>query len=91
MQLLQNLNMADKSLQNLIKKSDSLTMKVTTKISGKTKEQFVNDCIGKEKLECNMAKHIIEVYYQIVPQIPRSEYMEFSEIKKYINDNIKLK
>lgn len=83
--------MAEKSLQNLLKKSDALTMKVTTKISGKTKQQFVNDCITKEKLECNMAKHIIEVYYQVIPSIPNVQYMDFPEIKKYINENIKFK
>lgn len=81
--------MADKSLQNLMKKSDLLAMKVTTKITGRTKDQFVNDCVNKEKLECNMAKHIIEVYYQIIPLIPNVQYMDFHEIKKYINDKIK--
>ena len=81
--------MADKSLQNLMKKSDLLAMKVTTKITGRTKDQFVNDCEKKEKLECNMAKHIIEVYYQIIPLIPNVQYMDFHEIKKYINDKIK--
>lgn len=64
-------------------------MKVTTKITGRTKDQFVNDCVNKEKLECNMAKHIIEVYYQIIPLIPNVQYMDFHEIKKYINDKIK--
>ena len=72
-----------------MKKSDLLAMKVTTKITGRTKDQFVNDCVNKEKLECNMAKHIIEVYYQIIPLIPNVQYMDFHEIKKYINDKIK--
>jgi len=83
--------MAGKSLQKLIIKSESLNMKVTTKISGKTKEFFVNDCVEKEKLECNMGRHIIEVYYQLIEKIPNSKYMDFNEIKRYVNENIKLR
>lgn len=83
--------MAEKSLQNLLKKKETFAMKVTTKICGSTKEKFVNDCIEKEKLECNLAKHIIEVYYQIIPEIPNHQYMDLIEIKKYINENIKFK
>lgn len=83
--------MAEKSLQNLLKKKDEFAMKVTTKICGSTKEKFVEDCINKECLETNAAKSILDIYYTIVPLIPNHKYMEFIEIKRYINDNIKFK
>ena len=83
--------MAEKSLQNLLKKKELFAMKVTTKIVGTTKESFVNDCINKEVLETNAAKSIFDIYYTIVPLIPNHEYMDFVKIKQYINDNIKLK
>jgi hypothetical protein len=83
--------MAEKSLQNLLKKKEEFAMKVTTKICGSTKELFVQDCINKECLETNAAKSIFDIYYQIIPQIPNYEFMEFVEIKKYITDHIKFK
>ncbi len=83
--------MAEKSLQNLIKKKEQFAMKVTTKICGNTKEMFVADCVERECLETNAAKSIFDIYYQIVPMIPNYQSMEFIEIKKYIKENIKFK
>lgn len=83
--------MAEKSIENLLRKKEDLAMKVTTRISGYAKEGFINDCISKDCLETNAAKSIIEIYYQILPMIPNHKYMEFIEIKKYIKDNIKFK
>jgi len=89
--LLQNITMAEKSLQNLIKKKEAFAMKVTTKICGTTKELFVKDCVDKDCLETNAAKSILDIYYTIAPLIPNNQYMEFIEIKRYITENIKFK
>lgn len=83
--------MAEKTKENLLKKKELFAMKVTTKICGLAKDNFVNDCIEKDCLETNAAKSIIEIYYQIVPLIPNHQYMEFIEIKRYINDHITFK
>ena len=54
------------------------------------KDDFINDCINKEMIESQVGRNILEIYYKIIiPQIPNNKYMEFVEIKKYINDKIK--
>lgn len=83
--------MAGKAKENLLKKKELFAMKVTTKICGTTKDSFVSDCVEKDCLETNAAKSIIDIYYQIVPLIPNHQYMEFIEIKRYINEHIAFK
>lgn len=82
--------MAEKSIENLLKKKSDMAMKVTTRICGYAKDGFINDCVNKEALESHVAKNIIEIYYQIINNIPNNKYMEFVEIKRYIKDNLKL-
>lgn len=83
--------MAEASINKLLQKRELLAMKVTTKICGKTKYLFVEDCINKDLLETDLAKHIIDTYYMIVSDIPNNQYLECSRIKDYIKNNITFK
>ena len=67
-----------------------MAMKVTTKIAGKTKDNFIKDCVNKDRLEGEVGKMALDVYYSIDDFVPNNTYMEFPEIKKYIIDKNKL-
>lgn len=64
-------------------------MKVTTKITGTTKEKFVKNCVKRDGLEVDIARGVMDVYYAVVEVIPNYEYMDAVEIKRYIIDRIK--
>ena len=65
--------------------------RVTTFLTGTTKNDYLSDCINKEMLESQVSRNILEIYYKIIiPQIPNNKYMEFVEIKKYLTKKIKL-
>lgn len=87
----QKIYLREKSLKRLLLKKDDLNMRVTTKISGKTKERFLEDCEKKEGVECETAKSILDIHYAIIDFVPNHAFMEFSAIKKYLIEKIKLK
>ena len=81
-----------KKFELLNKKKEKHQVKITTYISGSVKNSLIDDCSIKKKSESQTARSILDIYYkEILPLIPRHEYMDFVKIKQYINKNIKFK
>lgn len=78
-----------KNSDKLSKKKEGFLMKVTTRIRGTVKKKFIEDCETKEILESQLSREIIDIYYKVVENIPRYEYMDMPEVKKYISERIK--
>ena len=77
-------------IETLNDKKKNYKTKVTTYLTSRVKDDFLNDCINKELIESQVSRNILEIYYKIIiPQIPNNKYMEFVEIKKYLSDKIK--
>lgn len=58
--------------------------KVTTRLSGKIKDNFFTDAIQREVPENELARKIFDIYYSIIEINPKLRGKEFSEIKKEI-------
>lgn len=74
----------------LKRKKESYLVKITTRLTGSTKNVFLDDCIRREFSEAEMARFIIGVYYSVIDVYPDLGGKEQSEIKKFIIDRIKL-
>lgn len=61
-----------------------------TIISGLNKQYFLRDCLIRDFQHGKMLRHIVDVYYSIMSNRPDMEGKEMDEIKKLINDKIKL-
>jgi hypothetical protein len=75
---------------NLEKKSNSFQIKITTRVNGRLKNHFMDDCKKRLLNESKTALNIIDIYYTIIEIEPMLKGKEFSEIKKYLIDRIKL-
>lgn len=58
--------------------------RVTTRIKGSDKNKFLDDCIQRGKAESDVARSIINIYYDIIDSDPALKGKEFDEIKKNI-------
>ena len=84
-----NLNPDD--LLNFLKsKKERHSIRVTTRIKGELKNQFLSDCITRQSNESKMAHTALGVYYVIIEQYPEVARMEMTDIKKYINGKMRL-
>lgn len=68
----------------LKKKKESYSVRVTTYTKGFTKNRFLDDCIRREFNESKMAAHVLETYYAVLELRPEISAKEPSEIKKFI-------
>lgn len=83
----------------LIKKREFFNIKVGTRlvgselssrIQGELKNRFIDDCIKRNTNEAKLLRHIIDIYYSLIPENSTYSDKEPNEIKKYIINNIKL-
>lgn len=77
-------------IAHLERKLTFFQIRVTTRITGETKNKFLNDCLKREKNESQVAAHIFETYYSAVTKVPGLIDKEPNQIQKYIIDKIKL-
>ena len=59
-------------------------------LRGALKNHFIKDCYIRDWQQGRLLHHIVDVYYSIMSNRPDMQGKEMSEIKKYINDKIKL-
>lgn len=60
------------------------TVKVTSYISGNTKNRFLNDCIIRGVTESDLTKEIIKLHYAVLDSHNIVEAKEFCELLKII-------
>lgn len=58
----------------------SYLVRVTTFIKGKTKNDFIEDCLLRSNGESQNAKHIIQLHYQLIEKMPQLKGKEFSDM-----------
>lgn len=82
-------NVCEKRI-NIRKVKESL--KVTSNLRGINKQMFLDDCTrrGFTSYYGKMLTHIIDTYYSIMSNRPDIQGKEMVDIKKYINERIKL-
>lgn len=66
-------------------------IRVTTRISGVSKNKFMVDLLKKGVTESILAKEIINIHYALIEEEPKLKELDFVELKKYLIDKIKLK
>lgn len=86
--------MAKKTLRDshallLVKKNCYMT-RISGYVKGSNKNFFIDDTIKRGVTESQMVQHIVDVYYSIVTNIPDVKGKEMDELKKIINERIKL-
>jgi hypothetical protein len=85
-------SLTDKRKAILSYKKEVYKVRVTTYLQSQTKNNFLNDCINKRKIEASTAKEIIEIHYAIMDVLPASaSTLDFKALKQYLIDKIKLK
>ncbi|MBL7931099.1 MAG: hypothetical protein JNL60_04335 [Bacteroidia bacterium] len=73
----------------LVDKKKNFGVRVTTHISGFTKNRFLDDCIKRDFNESKLAKTIFDTYYAVIEQHPELREKEPDEIKRFILRNLK--
>ena len=85
-------SLTDKRKMVLNHKKDIYRIRVTTYLQSELKNNFLNDCINKNKIEACAAKEIIEIHYAILNELPKTiSTLDFKELKKQLVELIKLK
>jgi hypothetical protein len=85
-------SLTDKREAVLNYKKEVYKVRVTTYLQSTLKDDFLEDCINKRKIEASTAKNIIEIHYAMMDELPPSvTTLEFKALKKYLVDKIKLK
>jgi len=59
-------------------------------LGGLNEDYFLKDCLIRDFQHGKMLRHIVDVYYSIMSNRPDMEGKEMDEIKRIINDKIKL-
>lgn len=78
-----------KNLDYQLRKKDLFQIKITTRISGETKNHFMNDLIKRGITEADLARDIIDIYYNTLKHSGNLIDKEIPEIKNYIVEKIK--
>lgn len=59
-------------------------------LRGNLKNEFINDCIKRGKNESKVGANAIAVYYSIIKLFPELEGKEFSDVKAFIMERIRV-
>ena len=76
--------------EHLKEKKEKFLVRVTTQITGNLKNEFIEDCLLRERHESAMAKDVFDVYYTIIKENPTLKGKEIKEIKTYIIGKLRL-
>lgn len=71
-------------------KKQDFCVKVTTRIRGKLKNEFMNDVIHRDSMESKVSRSILEIYYSIMNERPDLKAKEFNEIKTEVLKRMRL-
>jgi hypothetical protein len=66
-------------------------VRLTCYISGKKKNIFMVDQLKRDIGEGELVKNILDIHYSILEEVPEMKYKEFTELKKYLINKVKLK
>lgn len=80
----------DKTTNNQIEKAKCFKAKVTTYIAGRLKNAFFEDCLKRGDKEANITRQILDLHYGIIAEFPELKEKEFSAIKQWIIERIKI-
>jgi len=79
-----------KNLDYQLTKKNQFKIRITTFVQGDLKNSFMNDCIKRGITEADMARDIIQTYYDVIRLQGFLAEKEIPEIKNWIVKNIKL-
>jgi hypothetical protein len=72
--------MSDKTDKKQQLKKLSYNIRITTFVKGKTKNDFLEDCLHRSNGESQNAKQIINLHYLIIEKYPSLRGKEFKDI-----------
>lgn len=78
------------SEDDIREKMKGYCVRITSRVKGKDKNYLMLDAIKRANFEAQIIREIIHIHYSIVELKPELKGKEFTEIKKYILDKIKL-
>jgi len=81
--------MPEKRDLHLNEKIKNVSVRITTRASGSTKNYFIQDCINRDISESKVNNNILKIYYDVTNSSPIFKGKEFSEIKKILLDKLK--
>jgi len=79
-----------KNLDFQVSKKEKFRIRASTYIQGDLKNYFMDDCIKRGITEADLLRDILEIYYSTIRMKPYLFEKEMTEVKKFINDRIKL-
>lgn len=87
--VLHNLQLKKLSMQIIVKTRvdepcNSSSPQLKTSLMGKTKNDFIDDCILRGVTEAEVLRNIIKLHYEIINSLPHLRGKEFEEIKMII-------
>jgi hypothetical protein len=68
----------------------SFGVRLTCYVSGAKKNRFMLDQLKRDLGEGELIKNIMDIHYSIIEELPAYKDKEFSELKKYLIDKIKI-
>lgn len=68
----------------------SFGVRLTCYVSGAKKNRFMLDQLKRDLGEGELMKNIMDIHYAIIDAVPEYKEKEFSELKKYLIDKIKI-
>ena len=68
----------------------SFGVRLTCYVSGAKKNRFMLDQLKRDLGEGELIKNIMDIHYAIIDAVPEYKEKEFSELKKYLVDKIKI-
>jgi len=72
--------MSEKTDRKQTLKKLSYNIRITTFVKGKTKNDFIDDCLHRSNGESQNAKQIIQLHYLILEKFPSLKGKEFNDI-----------
>ena len=82
--------MKNHSENNIREKILAYQVRATTQLRGADKNAFFLDCLKRGTYEADLLRDIVNVHYTIMQEIPAFKDKEFTELKKYLIEKIKL-
>lgn len=68
----------------------SFGVRLTCYVNGAKKNRFMLDQLKRDLGEGELMKNIMDIHYAIIDAVPEYKEKEFSELKKYLIDKIKI-
>lgn len=82
-----------------LESDEILRAKITTRIRGQLKRQFLNDTVERDLKESKLAEFIFRIHYALIDEFPELKRADYSEmkgmdceaVKKYIMERVRFK